>query len=109
MGSYLVSTTLALIAVCGIAVLALRALKPGGLGRAKGGIKLLGSLPLETRRSVYLIEAGGRCFLVGGGDAGLSVLAELDASAVAHEQAVAPARGIWAQALARMFSKTGQA
>ncbi len=103
MGSYLVSTTLALIAVCAIAVLALRALRPGGLGRARGGLKLLGVLPLETRRSVYVIEAGGRCFLVGGGDGPLAVLAELDAAAVARELPEPAKRGVWAEAAARMF------
>jgi flagellar biogenesis protein FliO len=108
MGSYLVSTTLALIAVCGIAVIVLRALKPGGPRPKGGAIKLLGVLPLEARRSVYLIEAGGRCFLVGAGDGPLAVLAELDKAAVAGEPAV-PARSVWAQALTRMFSKTERA
>jgi len=104
MGSYLVSTTLALVVVCALAVLALRALKAGGLGRARGGLKLAGVLPLDARRSLYLVEAGGRCFLVGAGDGPLTLLAELEPAAIEAERlAAGPEKGALAQAFARMM------
>jgi len=48
----------------------------GGASR-NGGLKLRAKLVLEPRRAVYLIEVGARAFLIGGGETGLSLLAEL--------------------------------
>ena len=64
--------------VCVLAYLALRWLAGRGVGRAMGAVKILARCPLEPRRSVYLIETAGRCFLVGVGDGPMSLLAEVD-------------------------------
>jgi flagellar biogenesis protein FliO len=40
-------------------------------------MRVVGRLPLELRRSVYLIEVRGRQFLVGVGEGPMSLLAEL--------------------------------
>jgi flagellar biogenesis protein FliO len=68
--------------VCLVAFIALRFLAGRGLGRATGAVKVLARCPLEPRRSVYLIETAGRCFLVGVGDGPMSLLAEVDGAKV---------------------------
>ena len=101
---YLLSTTLALLGVCALAVVSLRLLKRAPQ-KEGAGLKLVASLPLEGRRSMYIVEAGGRCFLVGAGDAGLALVAELDPSQVKLRGAE-PARGVFAEALARVLGRT---
>jgi flagellar biosynthetic protein FliO len=69
-------------AVCVVAYLALRLLAGRGVGRASGAVRVVARCALEPRRSVYVIEAAGRCFLVGVGDGPMAMLAELDAAAL---------------------------
>jgi flagellar biosynthetic protein FliO len=69
-------------AVCVVAWAALRLLAARGVGKATGAVRVVARCPLEPRRSVYVIEAAGRCFLVGVGDGPMSMLAELDAGAL---------------------------
>lgn len=64
--------------VCLIAYVSLRFLSRRGVGRARGPIKILARCPLEPRRSLYLVEIAGRCFLVGVGDGPMTMLAEVD-------------------------------
>ena len=66
--------------VCLVAWGALRLLAgAGGAGKASGGaIRVVARCPLEPRRSVYVVEAAGRHFLIGVGDGPMTVLAELD-------------------------------
>jgi len=85
---------LSLGAVCLVAYLALRFLAGRGVGRASGGVRVLARCPLEPRRSVYLIEAAGRCFLVGVGDGPMALLAEVDAEKARAEVPAAPAGGL---------------
>src|SRR5436190_175075 len=87
--------------VCLGAYVILRWLSRRGLGQAAGPLKVLARCPLEPRRSVYLIEAAGRCFLVGVGDGPMALLAEVDAAAVART-AEAPQAG-FAEVLARVL------
>lgn len=70
-----------LIAWAGLRLLAGRGIG-GGPARATGAIRILARCPLEPHRSVFVIEAAGRCFLVGVGDGPMSLLAELDAGAL---------------------------
>jgi flagellar biosynthetic protein FliO len=86
-GSFALSL-LSLGLVCLAAYLAVRWLTRRA-GRSDGAIRVLGRCPLEPRRSVYLLEVGGRCFLVGVGDGPMSLLAELDRAAL---PAVTPGR-----------------
>src|SRR5580765_6413283 len=65
-------------AVCLIAWGALRLLAGRGVGKASGAIRVVARCPLEPRRSVYVVEAAGRSFLIGVGDGPMAVLAELD-------------------------------
>ncbi len=94
--------------VCVLAYVALRWLAGRGVGRPTGAIKILARCPLEPRRSVYLIETAGRCFLVGVGDGPMSLLAEVDRATVADAAAsttTAPPKGAFAGVLARVLSR----
>lgn len=42
------------------------------------GMRVVGRLALEPRRSIYLVEIGGRCFMVGVGDGPMTMLGEVD-------------------------------
>jgi flagellar protein FliO/FliZ len=64
--------------VCVLAWGALRLLAGRGIGRASGAVRVLARCPLEPRRSVYVVEVAGRCFLLGVGDGPMALLAELD-------------------------------
>src|SRR5690242_9447996 len=75
--SQLWSTALALLLVCATAAAALRLLarrRPRGERR----LRVVEELELGTRQTLYLVEAAGRCLLVGAGDGPLALLAELD-------------------------------
>jgi len=91
--------------VCVLAYLALRWLAGRGIGRPTGAIKILARCPLEPRRSVYLIETAGRCFLVGVGDGPMSLLAEVDRATVADAAATERPKGAFADELARVLSR----
>jgi flagellar biogenesis protein FliO len=68
--------------VCLVAWGALRLLAGRGVGRASGAVRVVARCPLEPRRSVYVVEAAGRCFLIGVGEGPMAVLAELDAERI---------------------------
>lgn len=75
--SYIVETFLTLLAVCGIAFVVLFGARRLGVGRPRGPVKLVGHLPLEARRSVYLVEVGSKVLVLGASEAGLVRLGEL--------------------------------
>jgi flagellar biosynthetic protein FliO len=88
--------------VCLLAYVALKWLARRGVGRSEGPLQVVARCSLEPRRSVYVVQAGGRCFLVGVGDGPMALLAELDPVAVKASQVAAPAAGAtWSAALAR--------
>ena len=68
--------------VCFVAFVVLRWLGRRGVGRSDDCVRILGRCFLEPRRVVYLIEAGGRCFLIGVGEGHMSLLAEIDKTAI---------------------------
>ena len=79
-------TLLALAGVCALSFFVLRWLaRRGGLGRlAQGGhgITVLARVPLEARKSLYVVRAGRRLLLLGTGEAGPpALLAELEPDA----------------------------
>jgi flagellar protein FliO/FliZ len=108
LGNSLVLSFVSLGLVCLLSYLVLRWLSRRGVGRGPGSIRVLARCPLEPRRSVYLLEAAGRCFLVGVGEGPMSLLAEVD-PALAHGgagEATAPeAGGGFAGVLARVLGK----
>ncbi len=91
--------------VCLVAYGALRWLARRGVGRTVGPLRVVARCPLEPRRSVYLIEAGGRCFLVGVGDGPMALLAELDASVLDKAAGAAESHAGFAGTLARVMAR----
>jgi flagellar biosynthetic protein FliO len=89
--------------VCVVAWAALKLLASRGVGKGMGAVRVVARCPLEPRRSVYVIEAAGRCFLVGVGDGPMTVLAELDASALPKERAARAPR--FADVLAKVLAR----
>src|ERR1700722_9113844 len=79
--------------VCLVAWGALRLLAGRGVGKASGAVRIVARCPLEPRRSVYAIEAAGRCFLIGVGEGPMSVLDELDAGRIKDDPAASPSVG----------------
>jgi flagellar biosynthetic protein FliO len=73
--------------VCLVAYWVLRWLGRRGVGRSSASLRVIGHCYLEPRRSVYLVEAAGRCFLLGVGDGPVSLIAEVDRTAIAEEPA----------------------
>lgn len=91
--------------VCVVAWAALKLLAARGVGKGTGAVRVVARCPLEPRRSVYVIEAAGRCFLVGVGDGPMAVLAELDASAMPKERAAPTPATKFADVLAKVLAR----
>ncbi len=90
MTSYLLQTLLVLGIVCVFAVVALYGARRVGVARAHGPIELLGSLPLEARRSVYLLRVGDKVFLVGASESGFTKIGELDQASLPRDMTTLP-------------------
>jgi flagellar biogenesis protein FliO len=78
--AYLVETFVTLLAVCALAVGVLWGARRLGLGRPSGPIELVGHLPLDARRAVYLVRVGAQVFVIGMGESGMMKLGEIAAS-----------------------------
>ncbi len=80
MGSYagyLIETFVTLLAVCGLAFVVLFGARRLGIGRARGPISLVGQLPLDARRAIYLVQVGEQVLVVGASEAGITKLGEV--------------------------------
>jgi flagellar protein FliO/FliZ len=80
--SYVVQSLVTLLAIVALAVLALYGGRRLGLGRSSGPMELIGRLPLDARRAVYLVRVGKLVYVVGASERGLTRLGKLDADAV---------------------------
>jgi flagellar protein FliO/FliZ len=84
-GDLLITSLLVLGAVCVAAFIAVRVLgRLLATGRARGThlLDVVARVPLEPRRSLYVVEVAGKTLLVGTSEMGLSVLSELDGGEV---------------------------
>lgn len=109
MGSYtgyLVETFFTLVVVCVIAFGVLYGARRLGVGRASGSIRLVGQLPLDARRAVYLVRIGEQVIVVGASEGGLTKLGEMPASAVPAELTPKPLR--FADILAKVQKKAAK-
>ena len=79
---YLVETFVTLLAVCGLAFVVLYGARRLGIGRPRGPIQLVGQLPLDARRAIYLVQVGDQVLVVGASEAGITKLGEVAASAL---------------------------
>jgi flagellar protein FliO/FliZ len=80
--TYIVETLVTLSGVVVLAVLVLYGGRRLGVGRPSGPLELVGRLPLDARRAVYLVRVGKLVYVVGASEGGLTRLGELDADAV---------------------------
>ena len=80
--------TLALVAVSALAALVLRLVRHRFVSPGPA-LRVVSRLGLEPRRTLYLVEAGGKFLLVGVGDGPMTVLAELPRDEVAKAEAAA--------------------
>jgi flagellar biogenesis protein FliO len=84
-GSYVLETFVTLLLVCVVAVVVLYGARRFGIGRARGPIELVGQLPLDARRAIYLVRVGAQVIVVGASEAGLSRLGEVAENALPKE------------------------
>jgi flagellar protein FliO/FliZ len=80
-GDLLVTSLVVLVAVCVAAFVAVRLFgRLLATGRSRGAhlLDVVARVPLEPRRSLYVVEVAGKTLLVGTSEMGLSVLSELD-------------------------------
>ena len=94
--------------VCLVAWGTLRLLAGRGIGKASGAIRVVARCPLEPRRSVFVIETAGRCFLVGVGDGPMALLAELDADKLPKPAATVGLPERFAEVLGRALGRNGK-
>lgn len=110
MGSYagyIVQTIVTLVAVCAIAFVVLYGARRLGVGRPRGPIELVGHLPLDARRSIYLVKVAGQVIVVGASEAGFTKLGELPAGEIPTEVKTegAPFADVLARVLGRAPEK----
>jgi flagellar protein FliO/FliZ len=90
-GDLLITSLVVLGAVCVAAFVVVRLVGRFFMtARSRGGqvMAVVAKLPLEPRRSLYVVEVAGKTLLVGTSEMGLSLLSELDVAEV-HTRAVA--------------------
>jgi flagellar protein FliO/FliZ len=101
-GSYLLQTFVTLVAVCALAFVVLWGARRLGIGRPSGAVKLVGHLPLDARRAIYLIKVGRQVFVVGVAEGGMTKIGELRDEELPEEDATdkaAPFADVFAKVL----------
>lgn len=106
LGNSVAVSLVSLSLLCLVAWLVLRWLRRQGVGSAPAGMRVLGRCQLEPRRSLYVIEIAGRCFVVGVGEGAPSLITELDRAALGEppivgEHAGSPFTTLWSKLLRR--------
>ena len=79
-----------LTGVVALAVLLLSVGRRFGIGRPSGPLELVGRLPLDARRAVYLVRVGETVYVVGASESGLNKLGELPKEGIATAAGDAP-------------------
>ena len=88
--TYLVETFITLVVVIAIAFIALVGAKRLGFGRPHGPLRIVGRLPLDARRSIYLVQVADQVLILGASEGGITKLGELAASEVGTPEESAP-------------------
>jgi len=74
---YVVETLVTLAAIVALSVLVLAGARRAGMGKSGGPLELVGRLPLDARRAVYLVRVGPTVYVVGASEAGIAKLGEV--------------------------------
>lgn len=106
LASYVVETLVTLLGVIALAVLVLYAARRMGVGKPAGPLSLVGKLPLDGRRAIYLVRVSKTVYVVGASEAGLSKLGELDEEGIDFQEAPAPT---FSEVLARIKPRGARA
>jgi flagellar biogenesis protein FliO len=77
---YVVQTLVTLLAIVALSVVLLSALRRVGVGKLGGPLELVARLPLEGRRTVYLVRAGETVYVLAASESALAKLGELPRS-----------------------------
>jgi flagellar biogenesis protein FliO len=79
-GDLLVTALIVLVAGCVAMLVIVRVAGRWSAGRAArpGLLDIVARVPLEARRSLYIVDVAGKVLLVGTSELGLTVLSELD-------------------------------
>ncbi len=85
LAQYVVETLFSLLVIIGLASLVVMFARRTGLNRINGPMELLGRLPLDGRRAVYLVRVQSRVFVLAASEAGLRKIAELDKDSLEAE------------------------
>ena len=93
-----------LTGVAALAVLLLSVGRRFGIGRPSGPLELVGRLPLDGRRAVYLVRVGETVYVVGASEAGLNKLGELPKEGLELPAAV-PAGAAFGSVLERVLGR----
>jgi flagellar protein FliO/FliZ len=106
MTGYLVQTLVTLLAVVALAVLVLYGARRIGIGRPSGPLEMVGRLPLDGRRSVYLVRVADAVYVIGASEAGLTKLGELPSDVLVLAEGQQRPRSEFSQILSRALSRT---
>ena len=88
--SYVLQTLVTLLGVAALAAVLLYGARRAGLGRAMGPVDLVGKLPLDGRRAIYLVRVGEVVYVLGASEAGLVKLGEVAAPTGPEDATRAP-------------------
>lgn len=102
--TYLVETFVTLLAVIAVAIAVLAGAKRLGVGRPLGPMRLLGRMPLDARRVVYLVRVADKVLILGASEAGLTKLGQLDREAIEDVEPTSD-KPAFADLLARLRGK----
>jgi flagellar biogenesis protein FliO len=74
--AYVVQTLVTLVGVGALGVLLVYGARRAGVGRASGPMAIVGRLPLDARRALYLVRVGRAIYVIGASEMGLVKLGE---------------------------------
>ncbi len=107
--NYVIESVIALFVVAALAVFVLYAARRAGVGRSMGPVELLARLPLEARRSVYVVRVMDQVLIIGSSEAGLAKLGQLPEGAAAELRNAEPPQGFAAVLGAALGRSSGRA
>jgi len=102
LATYLLETAVTLVAIVTLAVLVLAGARRFGVGRPAGPLRLIGRLPLDGRRAIYLVRVEKKVFVLGASEAGLHKLGELEGD---HADLEAPEPAAFREVLERTLGR----
>jgi len=100
--SYLIETSVTLLGVIVVAGVILYGTRRRGL-RASGPLELIGRLPLDGQRAVYLVRIGATVYVIGGSEAGLVKIGEVSEAELGPLPE--PAQGALAEVIRRALGR----